>query len=436
MEKLALPALRNLRGSLRTPGSKSIANRAFPLAAMARGTTLLTHVPDGEDVRLMRAALESLGVAMEEVPGGLRVHGCGTGLREANPAHLHLGNSGTASRFLTALLCAGEGEFVIDGIPRLRERPIGPLIEALRGWTAPDTLRYEGREGYPPLRIRAAGLAGGETRISGAVSSQFTTALLLALPLCRGAASVKVEGELVSAPYVALTLDVQEAFGARPERDGNRRFWVTSPQGYHSPGEYAVEPDASSASYFLAAAAIGGGPVTLEGLHAASLQGEARFAEALQAMGARVAWNRDSITVAGPADGGRLRGIDIDMDRMSDTGMTLAVTALFAEGATCIRNVGNWRVKETDRLAAMAAELAKTGAGVEEGPDFLRIEPPTALRPATVATYDDHRMAMAFSLLALAGPGSIILDPGCTGKTYPGYFEDFFRLGVPREGTA
>lgn len=436
MDKLALPALRNLRGSLRTPGSKSIANRAFPLAALARGTTFLTHLPDGEDVRLMRAALEALGVAMEEEPGGLRVHGRGAGLRAAAPAELHLGNSGTASRFLTALLCAGEGEFVIDGIPRLRERPIGPLVEALRGWAPPGTLRYGGREGYPPLRIRASGLAGGETRIAGSVSSQFTTALLLALPLCRARASVAVEGELVSAPYVAMTLDVQEAFGARPERDGNRRFWVTSPQGYHSPGAYAVEPDASSASYFLAAGAIGGGPVTVEGLHAGSLQGEARFAEALQAMGARVAWNRDSITVAGPADGKRLRGIDIDMDRMSDTGMTLAVTALFADGPTRIRNVGNWRVKETDRLAAMAAELSKTGAGIQEGPDFLRIEPPAALRPASVATYDDHRMAMAFSLLALAGAGSVILDPGCTGKTYPGYFEDFLRLGVPGEGAA
>ncbi len=424
MDSLILPPAIEARGSVEPPGSKSISNRVLPVAALARGETVLRNLPDGEDVELMHTALEHLGVPMKSLDGALAITGQGGGFKTARPLDLFLGNSGTATRILTALLCAGEGEYSVDGVPRMRERPIGDLIDALRPIAGNTQVTYGGRAGFPPLRISAQGLAGGKTRIKGNVSSQFLTGLLLSLPLCRGPVEVDVDGVLVSAPYVDLTLRIMRSFGVEIENHGFRKFSLEKPAGYLSPGEYRIEPDASSASYFLAAGAIAGGRVEVRGLHKDSLQGEARFATVLEKMGARVEWGKDFIAVSR----GRLRGVDVDMDLMSDTGMTLAIAALFAEGPTTIRGIGNWRVKETDRIAAMATELRKVGARAEEGPDWLIVHPPEKFQEASIATYQDHRMAMCFSLVCLGGVPVTIQDPGCTRKTYPGYFDAFRAL--------
>lgn len=428
MDHLVLPPSRTFSGSVTPPGSKSIANRVLPLAALARGTTTLDNLPDGEDVTLMRQALGELGYPA--VVSGMTETFTGTGVFQGGDEAraLFLGNSGTATRILTALLAAGDGTFRLTGVPRMYERPIGDLVESLLPLCGDTKIGYEGQVGFPPLTIRASGLSGGTTRIRGNLSSQFVTGLLMALPLCRGRAEVEIDGMLVSAPYVDLTLKVMEEFGATVARDGYARFWTDAPAGYRSPGTYFVEPDASSASYFLAGGAIASGPARVDGIDLESAQGEARFITALERMGAQTKHAPKALTVTGAE---KLRGIDIDMDLMSDTGMTLAVTALFAEGPTTIRNVGNWRLKETDRLAAMATELRKLGATVEEGPDWIRIEPPAALTPhAVIDTYDDHRMAMCFSLVTL-GPKGVpvtINDPGCVRKTYPGYWDAFARL--------
>jgi 3-phosphoshikimate 1-carboxyvinyltransferase len=428
MDHLVLQPSRTLTGSVTPPGSKSIANRVLPLAALARGTTTLDNLPDGEDVLLMRRALAALGYPA--VVDGMRETFTGTGvfLGGDAPRTLFLGNSGTATRILTALLAAGEGTFRLTGVPRMYERPLGDLVDALRPLCGGTDIRYDGTPGFPPVTITAAGLAGGTTKIRGNLSSQFVTGLLMAMPLCRGRVEVEIDGVLVSAPYVDLTLKVMEEFGATVSRDGYARFWMDAPNGYRAPATYLVEPDASSASYFLAGAAITNAEARVEGIGLASAQGEARFITALERMGAQISRTPGSLTVTGAP---HLRGIDIDMDLMSDTGMTLAVTALFAEGPTTIRNVGNWRLKETDRLAAMATELRKLGATVEEGPDWIRIVPPATLTPhAVIETYDDHRMAMCFSLVSL-GPQGVpvtINDPGCVRKTYPGYWDAFARM--------
>lgn len=448
MDSLTLPPVAHVDGAVEPPGSKSISNRALPLAALAKGTTRVFNLPDGEDVELMRKALEALGIGMTGDLKALDVQGLGGPFRNPDPVDLFLGNSGTTTRTLTALLAAGQGEYSVRGVPRMHERPIGDLVDALRPLTGAPVgpagdraeiaaavaaflggtqIIYAGKPGFPPLRILAKGLQGGKTRIKGDISSQFLTGILLAMPLCKGPVEVEVEGTLVSAPYVELTLKVMEAFGARVENRGFRTFRLEKPDGYRSPGDYHVEPDASSASYFLAAGAIRGGRVEVKGLGRDSLQGEARFATVLERMGAKVEYGRDSIAVSR----GRLKGVDADMDEMSDTGMTLAMAALFAEGPTVIRNIGNWRVKETDRIAAMAAELRKVGAAVEEGRDSLTIHPPDRLRSAEIDTYEDHRMAMCFSLVSLGGVPVTIKDPGCTRKTYPGYFEAFRSLGGP-----
>jgi 3-phosphoshikimate 1-carboxyvinyltransferase len=424
MDSLTLPPCRHAQGWLQPPGSKSIANRALPLAALASGVTRLFNLPDGEDVELMRKALLRLGVAQTPDGDALEIRGLGGPFAAASPVDLFLGNSGTSTRTHTALLTAGAGDFSIDGVERMRERPIADLVDALDPLAGNTRVTYSGRPGFPPLRILARGLQGGHTRIKGNISSQFLTGLLLALPLCRDSAEVEVDGELVSAPYVDLTLRVMQSFGVTVMNENFRRFRLDKPAGYRSPGEYRVEPDASSASYFLAAGAIAGGRVEVRGLDKSSLQGEARFAEALAKMGARVTYGEGFIAV----EKGRLRGVDLDVDDMSDTGMTLAVTALFAEGPTTIRGIGNWRVKETDRIAAMAKELRKVGAQVEEGKDWLTVRPPAALESAVIDTYQDHRMAMCFSLVSLGNVPVTINDPGCTRKTYPGYFRDFEKI--------
>jgi 3-phosphoshikimate 1-carboxyvinyltransferase len=447
-----LPRIASLPGafSVAPPGSKSIANRVLPLAALSRNPVDLENLPDGEDVTLMRRALNQLGFSISDAGFSDTINGSDFFRARDRLVELFLGNSGTATRILTALLAAGEGTFRVTGVPRMYERPIGDLVDALLPLCGDTEIHYDGKAGYPPLTIHARGLAGGKTTIRGNLSSQFVTGILMAMPLCRNRVEVEIEGTLVSAPYVDLTLQVMKDFHAKVDRDGYKKFWIENPSGYDFPhGFYVVEPDASSASYFLAAAAITGTSVTVKGIRNDSAQGESRFARnVLEKMGASVDDNMENVSVATEDNdfasidkvevfgNGKLHGIDIDMDLMSDTGMTLAVLALFAEGKTTIRNVGNWRLKETDRLAAMATELRKLGATVEEGPDWISIDPPAKLNEGVVIdTYDDHRMAMCFSLVTLGPKGVAVTinDPDCVRKTYPGYWKEFARMTGSRD---
>ena len=422
MDALTLGPIKSLAGEIRLPGSKSISNRALLLAALARGRTRILNLLDSEDTELMRRALKALGIAVTQ-DGEAWAVGGGDGplVTDGRCIELNLGLAGTAMRPLVAALTLGNGEFVLDGTARMRERPIGPLVDALRALGA--NLDYTATAGYPPVRIRAGGLAGGEAEIDGSVSSQFLTAVLLAAPLAQRPVTLQVRGDLVSKPYIDITLDLMSRFGAEVRHAGHQRFEVAN-GGYHSPGECLVEGDASSASYFLAAGAIAGRGVRVEGVGVASIQGDAAFADVLEAMGAQVERSATSVAVK-PAP---LSGIDADLNHIPDAAMTVAVLALFAKGVTRIGNIANWRVKETDRLAAMARELRKLGAEIEEGPDYLAIESPQALKPATIETYGDHRMAMCFSLAALGGVPVTIKDPGCVAKTFPDYFEKFTAL--------
>ncbi|MYF49036.1 MAG: 3-phosphoshikimate 1-carboxyvinyltransferase [Gammaproteobacteria bacterium] len=421
MDALTLGPIKSLSGDVRLPGSKSISNRALLLAALARGRTRILNLLDSEDTELMRRALNALGIAVTQDGDAWVVEGGGPLVTDGRCVELNLGLAGTAMRPLVAALTLGNGEFVLDGTPRMRERPIGPLVDALRALGA--DLDYAATAGYPPVRIRAGGLAGGEAEIDGSLSSQFLTSVLLAAPLAQHPVTLRVRGGLVSKPYIDITLDLMSRFGAAVHHVGHQRFEVAN-EGYRSPGECLVEGDASSATYFLAAGAIAGRGVRVEGVGAASIQGDAAFAAVLEAMGARMERSATSVAVK-PAP---LSGIDADLNHIPDAAMTVAVLALFAKGVTRIGNIANWRVKETDRLAAMAQELRKLGAKVEEGPDYLAIEPPAALRPATIETYSDHRMAMCFSLAALGGVPVTIKDPGCVVKTFPDYFEKFTAL--------
>ncbi len=424
MDTLRLEPVDHLTGTLALPGSKSISNRALLLAAQADGTTRLDNLLHSDDTELMIAALRLLGVSISVAETCSVVGRAGPLVTGSGHWDLYLGLAGTALRPLAAALTLGGGSFVLDGSARMRERPIGDLVDAL----APlgGRLRYLGEPGFPPLEVTGSGLSGGTTRIRGDVSSQFLTALLMAAPLAAGAVRVDVVGELVSKPYLDITLHMMRRFGAAVSHQNYATFTV-EPGGYRSPGRYLVEGDASSASYFLAAGAIRGPGVTVTGIGADSVQGDVAFVEVLEAMGARVSRRPDAVSVRPPASG-RLRGVDLDLNHIPDAAMTVAVLALFADGATTIRNVANWRVKETDRLAAMATELAKVGAVVDEGADRLRIEPPRQWRPAEIDTYGDHRMAMCFSLVALGGVGVKIRDPGCVAKTFPDYFERFAAL--------
>ena len=438
-DPLMLPPIRRVEGTVRLPGSKSLSNRTLLLAALAEGVTRIENLLDSDDVRVMLAALHALGVRAEGelATGRIEVTGCGGPFppRAAEPAlALRLGNAGTAVRPLTAVLCAGRGRFQVTGAPRMHERPIGDLVQGLRALGA--EIRYLGQEGFPPLEIAARGLSGGHAAIRGTTSSQFLSALLVAAPLASGEVNVTITDHLVSWPYVRMTVALMRRFGVTvehaPEAKGvPLRFRVAAGQRYQAPGRAWVEGDASSASYFLAGAAITGGRVRVEGAGSASLQGDARFAEMLERMGARVIWEDEAIEVQGT--GRPLRGVDADLVEMPDAAMTLAVAALFAEGPTTLRGVGNWRVKETDRMAAMAAELEKLGARAEPGADALTVHPPVRWRAATIETYDDHRMAMAFSLAACGPEPVAIRDPGCVRKTFPDYFEQLARLTVPRD---
>ncbi len=421
-------------GTIRLPGSKSVSNRALLLAALAQGQTTLTGLLESDDTRVMRDALAALGVVT--VPGNssevLTVTGCG-GVFPALTADIFVGNSGTSARSLVgtlALAAAPGAAYAIDGVPRMRERPIGDLVDALVQIGA--VIDYTGNAGFPPLTVR-----GGAIRVDkpipirGDVSSQFLTGLLMALPLVTArtgqSATIELVGELISKPYIEITLLMMQQFGVTVVRDGWKRFTVPGGTAakYVAPGQYAVEGDASTASYFLAAAAIAGGPIRVEGVGCAALQGDVKFADALAATGAQIVWEDHAIVAQAPADR-RLRAIDADMNHIPDAAMTLAVVALFAEGTTRLTNIGSWRVKETDRIAAMATELRKLGATVEEGPDWITITPPASLTAnAAIDTYDDHRVAMCFALasLGLRGVPVRINDPACVNKTFPGYFK-------------
>lgn len=416
------PPGRPVRGEILPPGSKSITNRALVCAALANGTSILSGALDSEDTRVMVEGLKQLGIAIDVNDLGqiLRVTGC-AGRPPATKAEIFVGNSGTTIRFLTALVTLGHGDFRLDGIERMRERPIKDLADALNLLGA--EVDCKGANGCPPVSVNAVGLAGGKTKVNGNISSQFLSGLLMAAPCARSQVTLEVVGKLVSVPYVTMTLAVMRAFGASASADASYSKIDIPAVGHYQACDYTIEPDASAASYFWAAAAVTGGEVTVLGLNRESLQGDVGFVECLQQMGCEVIYSEDSITVVGKP----LRGIDIDMNAISDTVQTLSVVALFAEGTTRIRNVGHIRHKETDRIGAVAAELRKLGATVVEHAEGLDITPGT-LQGAEIETYNDHRMAMSFAIAGLVQPGVKILNPGCTAKTYPQFFDDLERL--------
>jgi len=410
-------------GSIRPPGSKSITNRALVCAALAKGTSTLIGALDSEDTQVMVEGLEVLGIDVDDRDDGksLVVTGCGGNIPNEQ-GRIFVGNSGTTIRFLTALVALGQGEYRLDGIARMRERPISDLVNALRQLGVEVVCETDDR--CPPVVVKANGLAGGIARIKGNISSQYLSGLLMAAPCAAGPVTVEVEGTLVSVPYVEMTLAVMRSFGAEAEVASDYSKIVVPHSGYQAVATYAIEPDASAASYFWAAAAVTGGRVTVEGLSQQSLQGDVKFVECLAQMGCEVEYGADSITVVGKP----LRGIDVDMNAISDTVQTLAVVALFAEEPTRITNVAHIRHKETDRINAVATELRKLGAKVDASSDGLAIHPPRAITPATIATYNDHRMAMSFAIAGIKQRGVVILDPGCTAKTYPHFFDDLGTL--------
>ena len=432
MDHLDLGPIRRVRGTVKLPGSKSISNRILLLAALAQGETIIRDLLESDDTRVMLEALRALGVACsDEGARTVRVRGAG-GVFPVKKAELFLGNAGTAFRPLTAVLALCGGEYRLSGIARMDERPIGDLVDALAGIGA--RIDYLGAAGYPPLAIHPGAVrAGGTVNVRGNVSSQFLTGLLIALPMTGSRTIIAVEGDLISRPYVEITLNTLRRFGVDVAREGWSKFTIPAAARYASPGEIHIEGDASSASYFLAAGAIsgltGGGPVRVEGVGRASIQGDVRFAETLESMGGRITMGENWIEAAAGAEAakrGKFRAIDADFNHIPDAAMTAAVAALYADGTSVLRNVGSWRVKETDRIAAMARELRKLGATVEEGADYLKITPPHASRltpHASIDTYDDHRMAMSFSLAALGGVAVRINDPRCVAKTFPEYFD-------------
>ncbi|EAR1421276.1 3-phosphoshikimate 1-carboxyvinyltransferase [Salmonella enterica] len=426
MESLTLQPIARVDGAINLPGSKSVSNRALLLAALACGKTVLTNLLDSDDVRHMLNALSVLGINYTLSADRTRcdITGNGGALRAPGALELFLGNAGTAMRPLAAALCLGQNEIVLTGEPRMKERPIGHLVDSLRQGGA--NIDYLEQENYPPLRLRG-GFIGGEIEVDGSVSSQFLTALLMTAPLAPEDTTIRVKGELVSKPYIDITLNLMKSFGVEIANHHYQQFVVKGGQQYHSPGRYLVEGDASSASYFLAAGAIKGGTVKVTGIGRKSMQGDIRFADVLEKMGATITWGDDFIACTR----GELHAIDMDMNHIPDAAMTIATTALFAKGTTTLRNIYNWRVKETDRLFAMATELRKVGAEVEEGHDYIRITPPAKLQHADIGTYNDHRMAMCFSLVALSDTPVTILDPKCTAKTFPDYFEQLARMSTP-----
>jgi 3-phosphoshikimate 1-carboxyvinyltransferase len=428
MKQLTLKPAHQVSGTIKLPGSKSISNRTLFLAALSEGTTEIRDLLASDDTARMLEALETLGVKLENIAENTaRVTGNG-GLLAVKKANLFLGNAGTAFRPLTAALALLGGEFELSGIPRMHERPIGDLVDALR--QAGANIAYLANEGYPPLKISPANIQATQSiKIRGDVSSQFLTALLMALPLTKQAFTVEVVGELISKPYIEITLNLMARFGVQVKRDGWERFYIPANTNYLSPKEIYVEGDASSASYFLAAGMVAADEqgLKIEGVSKDSIQGDIKFADEIVKMGAEIEYGANHVLVKRAQ--GKLKAIDLDCNHIPDAAMTLAVLALFAEGTTTLRNIASWRVKETDRISAMATELRKVGATVEEGADYISITPPEQLTPnAVIDTYDDHRMAMCFSLVSLAGVPVVINDPKCVGKTFPDYFERFASI--------
>ena len=436
MEFIDIAPRAHVSGRIVLPGSKSISNRALLLAALARGETTLTGLLDSDDTKVMRAALAKLGVSCSALSssGEISVNGC-SGNFSGKDADIFVGNAGTAARSLVATLAlaaTSDAEYRVDGVPRMRERPIGDLVDALVAIGA--AVHYDRAKGFPPLTIKGGAINIDQPiPIRGDVSSQFLTGLLMALPIVTArsgkAARIEVIGDLISKPYIEITLSMMAQFGVTVQRDGWQRLTVPVAH-YVSPGTYAVEGDASSASYFIAAAAIGGGPIRVEGVGRNALQGDVKFAEAIAQMGAEISYEKNAIIAKAPSNG-RLRAIQADMNHIPDAAMTLAVVALFAEGTTKLTNIASWRVKETDRIKAMATELRKLGAIVEEGADYIAVTPVATLnKHAAIDTYDDHRIAMCFSLASLGAQGVPlrINDPKCVNKTFPTYFDVFSSL--------
>jgi 3-phosphoshikimate 1-carboxyvinyltransferase len=421
-----LPA-KGARGTVRLPGSKSISNRVLLLSALASGTTEVKELLESDDTMVMLHALNKLGVGVTRrgETNDYMVTGVG-GAFPVKQAELFLGNAGTAFRSLTAACALSGGDYQLSGVPRMHERPIRDLVEALQQLGA--QIDYLGKVGFPPLAIKPGLLANAsEVSVKGNVSSQYLTGLLLSAPLVGREVAINVEGELISKPYIGITLGLMERYGAKVRRENWHRFVIPA-VSYKSPGTIHVEGDASSASYFLAAGVVGHGPVRVEGVGRSSLQGDVQFAGALARMGAELSFGVNWIeSRLGCAD--KLHALELDCNHMPDAAMTLAVVALFADGTTTLTNIGSWRVKETDRIAAMAVELRKLGASVEEGADFIRVSPPEKLIPnVAINTYDDHRMAMCFSLVALGGVPVRINDPACVNKTFPDYFQAFSSI--------
>ncbi|MEX1017341.1 MAG: 3-phosphoshikimate 1-carboxyvinyltransferase [Phycisphaeraceae bacterium] len=429
-DPLAIEPIAPFNAALRLPGSKSLTNRALLLAALANGTSELTGVLFSDDTRRMLDALGRLGFTLDIDEAGKRVtvHGA-AGRLPRDRAELDLGNAGTAIRSLTAACCLGPGPYRLDGIARMRQRPIGELVDPLRQLGA--DVQYLGDDGYPPLQVGAPhGLPGGEVTMAPTLSSQFISALLMVAPCCRDGLTLRFDGPVTSRPYVEMTLRLMQRFGAKVNVDDAFTRVRVEPGGYTARA-YDIEPDASNASYFLAAAAVvPGSRCVIESLGRASLQGDVHFADVLGRMGAAVRLQDDAITITSPANGKSLQGVDVDLNRMPDTAQTLATVALFADGPTTIRNVGNLRVKETDRLAALDNELTKLGATVRIVGDDITITPPAhgRIQPAAIDTYDDHRMAMAFAVVGLRAPGVVINDPACVNKTFPDFFDYLDRL--------
>jgi 3-phosphoshikimate 1-carboxyvinyltransferase len=438
MEQLTLPAASHAQGHITLPGSKSISNRTLLLAALSDGVTEIRDLLASDDTARMLEALATLGVKCENfAENAWRVTGC-NGNFPNKQADLFLGNAGTAFRPLTAVLALSNGHYKLTGVTRMHERPIGDLVDALR--QAGAKIECLENEGFPPLKISPAQFdLSPPIKIRGDVSSQFLTALLMALPLTKQQATIEVIGELISKPYIEITLNLMAKFGVNVQRDGWQSFTIPANANYISPSEIFVEGDASSASYFLAAGAIGGGPVHVKGVGQNSIQGDIKFTEALQMMGADILlgqnfaeceyrdYSADGRTKV--ASKTKLKAIDLDCNHMPDAAMTLATTALFCDGTTTLRNIASWRVKETDRLTAMATELRKVGAVVEEGADYIKITPPATLIPnAVIDTYDDHRMAMCFALVSLGGVPITINDPKCVNKTFPDFFPRFAKI--------
>lgn len=427
---LDIQPVMSVEGVVRLPGSKSISNRTLLLAALCEGSTTIYDLLASDDTLVMLGALRSLGVEWEQVDERTHIVKGAAGVLPSKEADLFMGNAGTAIRPLTAALAVIGGDFTLHGVSRMHERPIGDLVDALNAVGA--QIEYTGVEGFPPLRIRRGHIHADRMSVRGNVSSQFLTAILMAAPLMAREHPVHIDvvGELISKPYIEITLNLMRRFGVTVEQDGWQTFTVQPGQQYRSPGDIHVEGDASSASYFLAAGAIGGGSVRVEGVGRDSIQGDVRFAEALEQMGASITRGANWIEAR---SNGVLKAIDADFNHIPDAAMTIAVAALYADGTSTLRNIASWRVKETDRLAAMATELRKLGATVEEGADYISITPPAEIAAATIETYDDHRMAMCFSLATLDGAARRgntmrILDPKCVAKTFPDYFEAFASI--------